>query len=539
MTGTPLLAGTATLTLALAAFTASAHEASAGSERLGKVHFKVECNAEAQKEFDLAMAYYHSFAFGFMTAPLERVLKADPQCGMAHWARALASLNNPFARPVIVTPHALADGAAALDAARATGLKSEREHGYVEATAAFYRDHDKLNHRTRAQAFEAELEKLAQRYPDDREAAILHALVLSANFDPTDKQYTNQLRAARILEPIFKAMPDHPGAAHYLIHSYDYPPIAKQGIDAARRYSKIAPDASHAQHMPSHIFTRVGWWRDSIESNRASAKSDAERGWNSMHAYDYMVYAHLQLNQDQAARAVMNEAFGLAKKPDHVAAAYAYAAIPARLALERGDWAAAANLELTPAAASGFPWQKYPFAEAVNAFARGVGAARMKDVAAAQAEVKRLQQLRDAMTALKSAYWADQIDINAEVVTGLAAIADGHNDEGVETLRKAAAREDATEKHAVTPGPIVPAREVLASVLLELGKPADALREYEAALTREPNRLRSTLGAAQAAERAGDAAKARAYNSKVAELTDAADAPRPEVVQARRAAGRG
>ncbi len=325
--------------------------------------------------------------------------------------------------------------------------------------------------------------------------------------------------------------------AHYLIHSYDYPPIAKHGLDAARRYSKIAADAAHAQHMPSHIFTRLGSWRDSIESNRASARADAGKTWNSLHAFDYMVYAHLQQNQDQAARRVMAEAQSLAQRDDHIAAAYAYSAIPARLTLETGAWQDAANLELSPSAGV-VAWNKYPQAEAVNAFARGVGAGMLKDAARAQVEFARLQQLRDAAAALKIAYWADQIDIQAEVVRGLAVRAEGQVDEGLDILRKAAAREDATEKHVVTPGPIVPAREVLANALLDQGKPADALREYEAVLQREPNRLRATIGAARSAERLGDKATARAYYAKVRDLTKTADSPRPEVLHARRVAGR-
>jgi len=524
------------LAMAGAALPGAAQYTAGKPERLGTVHFKVECNAAAQKEIDLAMAYYHSFAWS--KDPLDRALKADAGCGMAHFVQALSLLDNPFGWPGNVSAKVLADGSAALDAARATGLKSDRERDYVEALSVFYRDHDKLNHRTRAKALESELEKVAQRHPDDREALILHSLVLSANFDPTDKTYANQLRAARQLEPLFKSVPDHPGVAHYLIHSYDYPPIAHHGLEAARRFSKIAPDAAHAQHMPSHIFTRLGAWRDSVESNRVSARTDAAKSFNSMHAFDYMVYAHLQLNQDRAARQVMAEAHALPNRADHFVSAYAFSAIPARLALEGGLWSEAAGLELTPSA-SAYPWQKYPQAEAVNAFARGVGAAMLKDSARVQVEFKRLQQLRDAATALKIAYWADQIDIQSEVVRGLATWVDGRADEGLDILRKAATREDATEKHAVTPGPIVPAREVLANALLDMGKPADALREYETVLQREPNRLRATLGAARSAERLGDAAKVRSHYAKVLELTESADIARPEVLHARKVLGRG
>lgn len=508
-------------------------------QRLGKVEFKVDCNAAAQADFNLAMAYYHSFAWGRpIEEPLERVLKADPGCGMAHWARALAMLDNPFAWPGNVSVKTLADGAAALQAARTAGLRSARERDYVEALSAFFRDADKLNHRTRAKALESEMEKLAQKYPDDKEAAILHSLVLSANFDPADKQYTNQLRAARQLEPIFKAMPEHPGVAHYLIHSFDYPPLAQQGLHAANRYSKIAPDAAHAQHMPSHIFTRVGAWKESIESNRASAVSDKSRGPNFMHAYDYMAYAHMQLGQSAAVRQLLDDAGRLEKHADHFAAAFAYAAIPARYALERDNWAEAARLELRPSAS--YPWQKYPQAEAVNAFARGIGAAMDMDVALAKAEVARLHKLRDDATALKINYWADQIDIQGQVVLGVIAMAEGRTQEGLEILAKAAAREDATEKHVVTPGPILPAREILATLLLGQGRAAEALREFESVLRKEPNRLRASVWAARAAERAGDAARAKVHSAKVVELTSQADlADRPDLRWARQVAARG
>ena len=505
--------------------------------RLGKVSFPVSCNPAAQKDFEVAMAYYHSFAWPEQKATLERVIAADPACGMAHWARALGYLDNPFLWPGSLTPKVLADGQGAIDAARAAGLPTQRERDYVEALAIFFKDSDKLNHRTRAKALEDALREVATRYRDDREATILYSLVLSANFDPTDKKYTNQLQAAKGLEPIFQQQPDHPGVAHYLIHSYDYPPIAPQGLDAARRYAKIAPDATHAQHMPSHIFTRVGYWQDSINSNRQSAKIDGDKTVNSPHAYDYMVYAYLQLAQDRAAGQVTAHAKGVAPKPDHVAAAYAYAAMPARLALERGAWAEASRLQLDPSAES-YAWKKYPQAEAVNAFARGVGAAMSADAAAARTEVTRLQALRDVATGMKIAYWAEQIEIQSEVVRGLAACADGKSDECLAILRAAATREDATEKHAVTPGPILPARETLATVLLKEGKAADALREFETVLAKEPNRYRAFAGAMQAAELTRDTKKATMFATRIVEQTAAADSARPEISQAQKVLGK-
>jgi hypothetical protein len=529
-----MVAAAAAISLGIAGCaTQDAHEGHGAQARLGKVNFPVSCNAEAQREFNVAVAYYHSFAWPQIREPLERVLKADPSCGMAHWLRTLAALDNPFIWPGIISPATLNSGPELLETARRTGLKSQRERDYVDALAAFFKDHDRLDHRTRAKALETAMEQVMQRYPEDKEAAILYALVLSANFNPADKQYTNQLKAAKILEPIFKAQPDHPGVAHYLIHSYDYPPIAKHGLDAARRYSKIAPDAAHALHMPSHIFTRVGAWKESIASNRESARVGGDKSFDKWHAYDYMVYAHLQLGQDRAAREVVAESTNNPTRIDHPGSAYAYAAMPARLALERGDWKAAANLALFPSA-DAFPWKKYTFAEALNAYARGIGAAMSGDAAGARSQATRLEQLR---AATKLPYWVEEVGIQAEVVQGLALRAEGKGPQALEVLRKAAAREDATEKSAITPGRLVPAREMLAYVELESGDAAVALRDYETVLERDPNRLRAFAGAARAAEKVGDARKAKHYSTRLVELTASADTPLTEVAYAKRLVG--
>lgn len=474
--------------------------------RLGKVEFKVECNDQAQQAFNHAMALYHSFAWEHAPEAFAEVAAADPTCGMAHWGRAMTMLDNPFVWPANLPPEKLDAVAAALEEARSAGLKTQREKDYVEALAAFVRDHGTVDHRTRVEAFEEALGKVAASNPDDMEASVLHALVTSANFIPEDKTYANQMKAAEILEPLFEAHPDHPGVAHYIIHTFDYPPLAEKGLKAARLYATIAPDASHALHMPSHIFTRAGLWQDSIESNKASATAAGDSSYAAHHASDYMVYAHLQLAQDEAARQATDISLGM-KHIDHFAAAYAYAAMPARLALETDDWAAAASLSLTPAREQ-FPWDKYPQAEAANALARGIGAARTGDAAAARQEQDRLLALRDAT---KHPYWTQQIEIQAEVVGALALCAEGKSDECLEALRQAADREDATEKHVVTPGPILPARELLADMLLEADRPGDALAEYEAVLLKEPHRYRAVAGAMRAADGAGDAEKARLH----------------------------
>jgi len=516
---------------ALLAAIAIGQEKAPETARLGKVEFKVECNGAAQQTFNRAMALYHSFAWKPAADTFAAVAKADPSCGMAHWGRAMVVLDNPFVWPGNLTPAKLDETAAALDAARSAGLKSAREKDYVEAVGAFVRDRDKVEHPARLRAFGEAMAKLAARYPDDKEASILSALVTSASFDPADKTYANQLRAAKILEPIFLAQPNHPGVAHYLIHSYDYPAIAKHGLNAAKRYAQIAPDAPHALHMPSHIFTRVGHWQDSIEANRASAKAASRAQFDGHHATDYMVYAHLQLAQDKAARQALQESLAT-QAVDHFGAAYAYAAMPARVALEVGDWKAAANVALAPAAGA-YAWAKYPQAEAINAFARGVGAARSGDSAAAKTEQARLLVLRDVAKDRKLGYWAEQIEIQAQLVQGLSLLADRKTGEAIEVLSAAAKREDATEKHVVTPGPLLPAREILADVLLEAGKAADAQREYEAVLAREPNRYRATFGAARAARQAGNAQKAKLHFAALVDLGRSADTQRDSLLEAR------
>jgi len=384
------------------------------------------------------------------------------------------------------------------------------------------------------------MEALAAKYPKDREASIFYALALNITLNPNDKNYANQLKAAAILEPIFKEQPDHPGVAHYLIHSYDFPPIADKGLGAARSYAKIAPAAPHAQHMPSHIFTRLGYWQESIDTNRASVEAAKEElrqarleagSYNALHAMDYIEYAALQLVKDREARAVYDEVRRIDKiDTEHFAAAFAFTAIPARYTLERRQWGEAAELALHPPSLA---WQKFPQAEAILVFARGLGAARGGNAAGAKAEVAKLEALRDRMTAAKNTYWAEQAEIQRLAVAGWVARAENRNDEAVKLLRAAADLEAGTEKHPVTPGAIQPSREMLGELLLELNQPALALVEFEASQRTDPNRFHGLAGAARAAERAGNRDKARAYYQQLLVLAKDADSDRPELTQAR------
>jgi tetratricopeptide (TPR) repeat protein len=510
----------------------------AAHEKLGKVHFPVSCSPAAQQEFDRAVAMLHSFWFPEAAKAFTGVGQIDPTCAMAYWGLAVNAMGNPLAGPP--NQKGLNDGAAAVAKAEAIGGRTPRERDYIAAIGLFYKDAATVPHGARALAYERAMEQLAARYPDDSEAAIFYALALNMTLNPSDKAYANQLKAARLLEPIFAKQPDHPGVAHYLIHSYDFPPIAQQGVPAARRYASIAPSAPHALHMPSHIFTRLGYWEESIASNRASAIAAKDEvnishpgsgSYNALHAMDYMVYGHLQLAQDRHAEGVLDEIKGYKTVDvEHFVAAYAFAAMPARYALERRRWAEAAQLQLHPPQLS---WQKFPQAEAVLVFARGLGRARSGDVAGARSDMARLASLRDALGQMKLAYWVEQTEIQRVAVSAWVARAEGRNEEALRLLREAADREDATEKHPVTPGPIIPAREQLGEMLLEAGQPGPALTAFEATHKVEPGRFHGLAGAGRAAELSGDAAKARTYYTQLVTLGQKADTERPELKQAR------
>jgi len=512
-------------------------------EKLGTVTFPTSCSPAAQTEFTRGVALLHSFWFQYAIKGFEAAAKTDPTCGIAAWGAAVAWLGNPLAGPP--PPKSVELGAATVARARSMGAKTQRELDYIAAIEVFYKDHEKVDHRVRAAAYEKAMEALAARYPQDREASIFYALALNITLNPNDKTYANQLKAAAILGPIFKQQPDHPGVAHYLIHSYDFPPIADKGLEAAKRYAAIAPSAPHAQHMPSHIFTRLGYWQESIDTNRASvvaAKDELRQArleagsYNALHAMDYIVYAALQLAKDRDAKAVYDE-LRLIDKVDteHFAAAFAFAAIPARYTLERRQWSAAAELTLHPRTLA---WEKFPQAESILIFARGLGAARGGNVAGAKTEVARLEALRDRMTAAKNTYWAEQSEIQRLAVSGWVARAEGRNDEAVKLLGDAAALEGRTEKHPVTPGAIQPAREMLGELLIELGRDSQALAEFEASMRTDPNRFHGLAGAAHAAKRAGDADKARLYYERLLVLAKDADSARPELKQAKEHLGR-
>src|SRR5947199_9588822 len=377
--------------------------AQANDQKLGQVHFETSCNAEVQKHFDRAMLYQHSFWYRASQMAFEDALKADPECGIAYWGIALSLLWNPH---VPAQAKNLGEGAAAIAKGKTVGAKTQRERDYIDALAVIYADHDKMGHLPRTQAYARAMEQVAQRYPNDDEAQIHYALALNTSASPADKSYANQLKGAAILDPIFERQPQHPGVAHYLIHLYDYPQIAEKGLKAARLYAKIAPDAAHAQHMPSHIFTRVGYWQESIDSNAVAARvaKEASDFHDQLHALDYQVYAYLQLGQDTKAQAVLDDMKTVAGFTEtFLVGPYALAVSPARYAVERGDWKAAAALDVRP--------NPQPQVQAMSYFARALGAARSGDPAAARMDIAKLAELHDKLRQAKDAYWAAQVDV--------------------------------------------------------------------------------------------------------------------------------
>ena len=495
-------------------------------QQLGNVHFETSCNDVAQRRFDRAMRYQHSFWYSASIEIFEETLKADPTCAIAHWGIALSLWNNPHNPPPAPNQ---APALAALQKAKAIGAKTQRERDYIDALAVLYTDYDKAPYRSRLLTYLKTMESLAQRYPEDVEAQIAYAITLQVSAPITDKTYAQQLKGAAILEPISQRLPLHPGVTHYLIHLYDYPALANKGLDAANRYAKIAPDAPHAQHMPSHIYTRVGYWKESITSNLAAAKAALANKESSdlLHARDYMVYAYLQLAQDNKARAVINEMATVEGLNPAVQAPYfALAASPARYVIERGDWTGAMALEARSS--------RFPFADAITHFARALGAARAGQPAAAKADVAKLAELRDSLRKANNTYWAEQVDIQWQVASAWVLFAEGKHDEALRMMSAAADVEDKTEKAPVSPGPIAPARELFGYMLLERGMAREALAAFESTQVKEPNRYHGYAGAAQAAERLGDKAKAKTNYAKMVALASDADAGRPELSAARK-----
>ncbi len=518
---------TAGILLILSTGVAQSHDEDAGKGRLGQVAFANSCDPKVQGLFLRGVAMLHSFWYSEAEKTFREVLAQDPSCAIATWGVASILMSNPLAG-LGASAKGAEQSQAMIEEGRRIGAKTQRERDYIEAVAAYYEDWANRSERARQQARAKAYEALAARYPDDDEAQIFSALYIAGTQTQSDQTYAAYLKAAAILEKQFAKHPDHPGVAHYLIHSYDAPPIAQQGLIAARRYADIAPAAPHALHMPSHIFTRVGSWEESAATNARSAAAAKKGGEpdESYHASDYMTYAYLQLARDGDARRTIDEALRVAGyTPSRSTAPYAVAMMPARYAIERGAWREAMQLQLQTT--------QFHFPEAMTYFARALGAVHSGDLAAAEKDAENLASMHKALLAEKNVYWANEVEVQRLAVAGWIALGRGTIEEALKFMRAAADNEDRSEKHIVTPGRLVPARELLGEMLLELKQPALALKEFEASQAREPNRLRGLYGAARAAEAAGERQKAAEYYGKLVALTKNGDGTRPELARAK------
>ncbi|MCP3021179.1 tetratricopeptide repeat protein [Cupriavidus basilensis] len=520
--------------LALPSFAnAQAAQATLGNEKFGTVHFPTSCNPVAQRQFEHALAMLHSFYYPNTVSAFKSVLEDDPQCAIAYWGIAMSQRPNPLLTPFDET--SLKNGLEASQRGLALGPKTERESDWLRAIELFYKDYRTVSQQQRTLAYEQAMAKLSAKYPRDTEAAIFYALALNEAASHSDKTYARQLKAGAILERIYRAQPDHPGVAHYLIHSYDCSALAQRGLPFAEKYASIAPDAPHALHMPSHTYSMLGMWPESVKSNEAALTvmvGDAARAWpgqthpNAPHSWDFMEYAYLQMGMDRRASSVRDQAEAARKFPFERPALYtALAAIPARYALERGAWQEAAALQ--PRGSS------YAQAEAITYFTRALGAARSGDPQAAQADIEKLRELRANLDKSRQPYWVEQGDAQILAASAWVELDMGRNEQAVSHMRQAAKLEDASEKDVAMENRLYPMRELLGDMLLGLNQPGAALQEYETSLKSTPNRLRGLYGAAKSAQMLHDDAKAASYFKRLVLLTANADATRAEIQEAR------
>jgi hypothetical protein len=533
-----LLAVTSALALAVADPAPEHHH---HSPQLGTLSFDTTCSPAAQALFMEGLGWLHSFEYEDAQRSFSKAAQTDSGCAIAHWGEAMS-----YYHPLWVPPTAaeLEKGRIAITAAKAAA-KSQREQDYLAAVDAFYRDSERLDHKTRALAYTEAMKQLHERYPEDREAGVFYALsLIAAGTMAKDPAFTKEKQAAAILNAVLKENPDHPGVAHYLIHGFDYPPLAEMALPAARRYASIAPASAHAQHMPSHIFTRLGLWDEAIKSNLASeaaargmmkAKGLTGASREQLHAMDYLAYAYLQTGRDKEAQQVLAELNAIDRVDEPVfSVAYAATAIPARLVLERRNWKAAASLQLPENVRTLAPLEKFRWGEAHVHFARAIGAARSGNQALARQELALLRAVEQSLTIPPGTYdWRKPVAVERQIAEAWIARGEGRSEDAVRIMRAVADLDDATEKHPVTPGSVLPAREQLGELLLELGRPGEAFVEYELSLKRAPRRLAGLYGAARSAELSGKKSVAAHYFAELAQVTSASDGALPEVKQAR------
>lgn len=496
---------------------------SPSGEQIGTVHFATSCAPAVAAPFDRAVTYLHSFEFGAAIKGFSDVLAVDSTCAMADWGIALSRWTNPMAAG-LRSPASLAQGQAASNQATrlAVNHATDRERMYIGAVATLYSDYERQPQAARVLAYEKAMAHVAAANPADTEAKIFYAIALVASAPPTDKTYANQLKAGAMLEALWAKQPNHPGLAHYIIHAYDVPALADHAEAAANRYADIAPSAAHALHMPSHTFTRVGEWQKSVNTNLRSIEAARAEGayGELLHASDYAEYAYLQMRQDSAAKKIVDGLPAIVAKFDPRAITgaasggagiFALAAIPARYALERREWKEAAALVPNVT--------MLRYADAMTHLARALGAAHTGALAIARASTDSLDAIRAQLIRAGDAYWAEQVSIEAFEARAAVKMAEGHTDDALAIMREAVMREDATEKNAVTPGPLIPAHELLGDMLAEAKLPKDAVVEYGKSLAKDPNRYRSMFGAMSAARASGDLEQAAEYAKRIARLT--------------------
>ena len=492
-----------------------------GTDKLGNVRFPTSCDPRVQPLFERGVAMLHSYWFVQARKTFEAVLQQDPTCAIAYWGIALDLLGNTLVAPPPLKQ--AAEAWQALEKARAIGAKTERERDWIEALSAYYRDYETVPANARLQSYKKALEGLTQRDPKDPEAWAFYALALQAAASHADRTYADQLKSAEILERLFKQHPQHPGVAHYLVHAYDFPPLAQKGVPIAKIYGELAPAAPHARHMPSHIYSMVGMWQESIASNLSAMAVQPDY----YHAADFAVYAYLQLAQDEKAKALIQKATTTQDTGTRRVSFVNFTALnamPARYVLERGDWAGAAALPFTPT--------EFPQADSLTHFARGVGMARSGNVEGAKREIQAIEKLRAALQKPQP-YWAERSEEHALAVAAWVAHAEGAGERAVKLMRTAADLEDAAVKHVAMENRLYPYREQLGELLLETRQPAAALREFELSMKENPNRYRAYYNAARAADASGARQKAQEYYAKLVELARHADTGRGEVERAK------
>ena len=506
---------------------------SAQERFLGKVEFPVSCTKDVQKDVNTAVSLLHHMMYAQSRAEFEKVIQKDPECAMAYWGLAMTHFHPLWAPP---SKEELAQGQKALEKAKELKPGTDRENGYVNAAWAFYEDWDSKDHATRIAAWESGQKSITESNPDDVDAAAFYALSLLATAPKKDKTFSNQKKAGLILEERLKTNPEHPGLFHYTIHAYDNPALAERAVPVARDYDKLAPEVPHALHMPSHIFVRLGIWDDAIDwnirsANAAEAQSDDLMSLHYIHAVDYLIYAYLQKGQYQKVAELIEKVNAIPEFQDSFATAYAIASAEPRYYLERKEWKEAASVQERPN--SNFDWDKYPQYEAITYYSRGLGAARSGDVQGAKTAKARLDQLYENTVNNDETYWSTIVDAQRQTVAAWIEYSEGNKENAIKMMSAAADLEDSVDKHPVTPGSVMPAREMYADMLILSEKPAEALQAYEAGMKISPNRFYSLYGAGHAAELSGDTDKAVKYYSELVDLASQADSDGPEVTHAK------